>query len=219
MKPVIVNRLLLEQAARLRHQFFAVEKGWVPCNEQGLELDGYDDAALHMGVENNGRLIAYMRVLRGNGASGYMLDKDFRACLHDDSYLQLERHYGVELSRRVVHPALSRESSLEAVELLFQMFCQYVLYNNIKAVYLVQEPSYTPMLRRFFGLNFKPLQAEPYQFPDGTRVEVVGAKTDELMKGLVESGRWPRYEAFMERFPVLFERSDESSELLLESSL
>ena len=205
MQPaVLTNPQDLEQAALLRHQFFAIEKGWVPSNEQGLELDAYDPHALHFGVKQDGHLIAYMRALRGDSPCGFMLDKDFRACLSAEALAQLERRHGIELSRRVVHPELNRADAMAAVEILFQMFCQYALSDHIHAVYLVQEPSYTPMLKRLFGLNFQSLQDAPYQFADGTRVEVVAASASDLTAGLIDAGRWPRYEAFMRQYPQLF---------------
>ncbi len=192
----------LAEAGALRHRFFVVEKGWVGGSEGEPELDAYDAHAVHFGVRRDGALVGYMRALRGDCPTGYMLDHDFRACLGADQHAALERAYGVELSRRVVAPHLDRAETFATVELLFQSFAHYVLGNALRAVYLVQEPRYTPMLARMFGLPFRPLNPAPYRFPDGTVVDVVAATADALMAGLRAGGRWDRYRAFLAASPL-----------------
>lgn len=202
MKPVIVTHQRLQQAAQLRHLCCTADRqSWGPS----IEPDPYDAEALHLGIEQQGRLIACMRAIRGDRSCGYLLDSHLRDCLGHPEYAQLERRQGIELSGRAVHPELDQEQAMAAVEMLFKMFCQYALRDGIKAVYLVQAPSETLMLRRFLGLNFKPLQAAPHQLPSGKCLEVVGASTIDLLKGLIEHQRWPHYEAFMCRFIRLFD--------------
>lgn len=192
----------LAEAGALRHGFFVVEKGWVGGEAGEPELDAYDAHAVHFGVRRGGALIGYMRALRGDCPTGYMLDHDFRACLGDAQHAALERAQGVELSRRVVAPDLDRADAFATVELLFQAFAHFVLGSGLRAVYLVQEPRYTPMLARMFGLPFVPLNPVPHRFPDGTVVDVVGATTEALMEGLRASGRWDRYREFLAASPL-----------------
>ena len=207
MTPTIIDSNSLQAAGKLRHQFFVQEKAWVADGGSMLELDHYDPHALHFGVELNGELVAYMRGLRGDAPTGYMLDHDFYACLTPELHMCLERRNGMELSRRVVSNSLSRAEGLQAVELLFKTFSQYALGDDIKSVYLVQEPAYTPMLQRIFGLNFTTLNPEPYTFPDGTCGVVVSASSDDLIAGLKSRGKWSSYENFISTSKLQFNYS------------
>ena len=100
--------------------------------------------AIHHGVWLDGRLIGYMRALRGDEPGGMMLDHDFREALTD--------------------------------------------------------PSYGPMLRRFYGLPMRPLNAQPYTFADGTAVNVDHASIADLRAGIEQRGLLSSYDAFRARY-------------------
>lgn len=188
----------LGQAARLRYAFFVRERRWVRPDEsaEGAELDAYDPHAIHMGVFSGDTLLGYMRALRGDGPVGMMLDRDFRECMHDAEYARIERRGSVELSRRVIADDLPVSVRKAAAELLFQLFYAIVRAEGFDHVYLVQEPRYTEMLKRWFGLCFAPLNEAPYRFADGTVVNVDHASADTLLAGLDRSGRREGYERF-----------------------
>lgn len=200
----LVARLIdpddLEETGRLRHAYFVERKRWVPARASapGIELDEYEPHAIHMGVFNGQRLIGYMRALAGESLVGMMLDRDFRECLSADEFRRIERVGSVELSRRVVAEDLSMAQAREVAGLLFQLFYAVVKERGFKHVYLVQEPLHSAMLRRFYGLPFHPVGAQPYRFPDGTVVNVDHATTEELEQELRRRGLWDAYRRFAE---------------------
>lgn len=190
----------LPEAGRLRHTFFVEKKGWV--RGEGAvreELDAYDARAIHHGVFHEGRLVGYMRALRGAEPGGMMLDHDFREALTDEEYARVIRPGSVELSRRVVAPDLSVAEAKEVAGLLFKLFYVVCLEERFENLYLVQQPSYGPMLRRFYGLSLRPLNQKPYTFADGTVVNVDHASIGELLLGIEQRGLRPVYEAFLAR--------------------
>lgn len=188
----------LPEAGRLRHTFFVEKKGWVrgPGRE---ELDAYDARALHFGAFHDGQLVGYMRALRGAEPGGMMLDHDFREALTDAEYARIVRPGSVELSRRVVAPDLSVGQAKEVAGLLFQLFYVACVEERFENLYLVQQPSYGPMLRRFYGLALRPLNAVPYTFADGTVVNVDHASIADLLRGIEQRGLRPVYDAFLAR--------------------
>jgi N-acyl-L-homoserine lactone synthetase len=190
----------LREAGRLRHGFFVQERGWAKAASDDIELDVYDSVATHLGVFLKGRLVAYGRGLRGNGPKGMMLDRDFRAALRDDEYSRIIRHRSMEFSRRVVCPSLGAPERLAAAEHLFQLCFAVAMNAGIEHAYLVQEPAVGRVLERMFGLRFTPLNAKPYQFPDGTTVNVDYASITSIVTGLKRSGRWKNYETFSEQY-------------------
>lgn len=205
LEAAVVRLLLpeeLPEAGRLRHTFFVEKTGWVraPGAVEGEELDAYDARAIHHGVFLDGRLLGYMRALRGDEPGGMMLDHDFREALTDDEYARIIRPGSVELSRRVVAPELSVSEAKDVAGLLFKLFYVVCEQERFANLYLVQGPSYGPMLRRFFGLPMRPLNAQPYTFADGTAVNVDHASIVDLKAGIEKRGLLPAYEAFMTRY-------------------
>jgi N-acyl-L-homoserine lactone synthetase len=192
----------LPEAGRLRHGFFVDKTGWVrdASAVPGEELDAYDARAIHHGVFHAGRLVGYMRALRGDEPGGMMLDHDFREALTDDEYARVAHPKSVELSRRVVAPDLALADAKAVAGLLFKLFYVVCLEERFENLYLVQGPSYGPMLRRFYGIELRPLNAKPYTFSDGTMVNVDHASIADLLRGIERRGLRPEYEAFHARY-------------------
>ncbi|MFZ5445883.1 MAG: N-acyl amino acid synthase FeeM domain-containing protein [Myxococcota bacterium] len=186
----------LEQAGRLRWAYFVEQRGWVEGGPGAVEFDRYDPHALHLGVFEHGRLLAYLRVLTADAPTGLMLDHDFRACLTPGQHAALPRTRLVELSRRVVAPGLTAGQVRMAVELLFMLFHSVARERGFEHVLVVQEPRQRRVLQRCFGIELAPLNAEPYTFEDGTSVTVDVATLASLRAALAATARLERYERF-----------------------
>lgn len=59
---------LVNEALRIRHTVYCEELGWEPTNEQGVEVDGYDENALHclLKAVNSQRYIGCVRIVLPN---------------------------------------------------------------------------------------------------------------------------------------------------------
>lgn len=203
--PLTARRLRsdeLHDAGRLRHAFFVRQKSWVPASAAGteVELDDYDRSAIHLGVFDGPSLVGYMRAVAGESAGGFMLDREFRECLSDEEYATIVRPGSVELSRRVIAEHLSPLQAKPVAGLLFKLFYVVVVEERFSNIYLVQEPSYSLMLRKLYGLAFAPINARPYRFPDGTTVNVDHGSVEGLLRALDQHGRRAEYEDFRARY-------------------
>lgn len=61
------NPRLMALAWRLRYRVFLEGLGWEIPSSDGLEWDGLDEAAEHLAVLRDGRMLAYLRLLPASG--------------------------------------------------------------------------------------------------------------------------------------------------------
>ena len=109
----------LVKAFRLRHRVFAEDLKWVPTTRNELEIDGYDAAAVHVGVfDGEDRLLAYVRVLTAERR--YMLEDEFRCVLGPEGALRKEGD-SCELTRFCVDPH-AREQEVATAFGTFPLF-------------------------------------------------------------------------------------------------
>lgn len=84
-----------EEAYRLRHQVFAEELGWVPKNENGLEIDSYDSDCTMVGLFVHNRMIGCFRILLPT--QQFMIEKEFNAIIGD--YKIIKTPITIEVTR------------------------------------------------------------------------------------------------------------------------
>ncbi len=180
---------LMLECARLRYAYFVQHKQWVPasCAHPGIEQDGYDAHALHIGTWDEGGVAAYLRVLPFDPIVGFMLDLELSCLLSEGERRDLPREGAVELSRLVVRTdVLSRRSCAgepHAVELLLKRLYQESKERGFERFYIVVEEGWLlPFIRRF-GLPFQVI-GTPYVFPDGTKTVAAVATLEELEAGM-----------------------------------
>jgi N-acyl-L-homoserine lactone synthetase len=68
-------------AYSLRHQIFAEELGWVPCNETKKEIDRYDCSCTQVGIFARGCLIACLRI--HSPVDQFMIENEFKTIIGD----------------------------------------------------------------------------------------------------------------------------------------
>jgi acyl homoserine lactone synthase len=157
------------KAQKLRHAVFAEELGWVQGNEEGLEIDDYDQGAFHFGVfDRNENLKAYLRIVTSENS--YMLEKAFPFLVFNPAEIRKERDT-VEVSRLCVAPEARTETFSgnfgvhTATMLLYKGVYHWCLKNRKQYIYLVVEQK----VFRLLGAKGFPcrLVGEPKAMPDG----------------------------------------------------
>lgn len=179
----------LKACFRLRYCYFVEQRGWVKENLEtpGLERDGYDDHALHIGVWDEQGVAAYLRALPFNPQVGFMLDRELSCLLSDEQRQDLSREGAVELSRLVVRPdVLSCRpcAGPHAVELLLRRLYHQAKGHGFGRFYIVVEEGWLAPFARRFGLPFQAVGA-PRVFPDGTKTVAATATLADLEAGML----------------------------------
>lgn len=182
------DTLAVSQSRQLRHRYFVETKNWVMpnSNDAAGESDHYDDFAYHLGIFENGKLLAYLRALPWGEERGFMLEHDFRCLLSDEALADLHRTQSWEISRLVLAPDLSPDAVMPVTELLFKLLYQLGLQHQIERLYAVVEPGWLRRFQRCFHLPFRALGSS-HRFPDGTRAVAAHASLRDLESSLQEA--------------------------------
>jgi N-acyl amino acid synthase of PEP-CTERM/exosortase system len=101
---------LLERSYRMRYQVYCIERGFLPADQypDKLEVDRYDDHAVHLGVlTTSGELVATARLVEWSDAGLPLLDHC--ELFPDETSLQDPAFRMVELSR-LVSPKYNRRA-------------------------------------------------------------------------------------------------------------
>lgn len=151
-------------AYHLRHRVFCQELRWVPCKENGLEIDTYDSHAVSFGVFNESELLACLRVIMPE--TPFMLENEFLS-LAEGGYNIRKESDTAELSRLSVatEARCIRVSGYSISVLLLKGLYHWCLNNNIRYLYAVTEQK----IHRLFcakGFPWK-LIGKPTTMPDG----------------------------------------------------
>jgi N-acyl-L-homoserine lactone synthetase len=179
----IIDRRWFEEIGKLRYHFFCSKKGWVENSaESNVELDSYDDHAVHFGVFSGNELVGYMRALLASAPCGMMIDHDFRQCLTDEEFKLIRRENSLELSRRVTSLNLTSKEQLAVVQHLFYEFYYYCRLHGIEHVYTVQ---------------FRAINRESYTFANGSCVNVDYSSTSEHETHFTSTGMIADYISYV----------------------
>lgn len=187
----------------LRHDYFVADRGWVRPDvaHPFCETDEYDSHCHHLGVFENEKLVAYLRVLPSTAACGFMLDHEFRCLLSEAEHTELPRQHAVELSRLVVAPDATVVSQArrnrQIMELLLKLLYKLSLTEHYEHFYIEVEASWLQPFMRRYGLPFTPLGA-PYIFPDGTETVLAHATLENLERA-VRDRSLAKYEWYRSR--------------------
>ncbi len=179
----------MRECARLRHAYFVQCRQWVPesCVHSGLEQDGYDAHALHLGIWDEEGVAAYLRVLPFEPRVGFMLDRELSCVLTEEERYSLPREGSVELSRLVVRSDVLahryRGAKSYPVELLLKRLYQVSKERGFTRFYIVVEAGWLRPFARRFGLPFS-IIGTPHTFPDGTKTVAAMATLEELEVGM-----------------------------------
>lgn len=73
----------------LRHQIFAEELGWVPCNETKKEIDRYDWNCIQIGIFARGCLIACLRI--HFPTNQFMIENEFEAIIGEHKVVKTQQ--------------------------------------------------------------------------------------------------------------------------------
>ncbi|WP_243359584.1 acyl-homoserine-lactone synthase [Fundidesulfovibrio terrae] len=162
---------------RLRHEVFAESLRWVPVRNDGLECDAYDDDAVHFGVFEGPRLLAYLRVIKPGRR--FMVESDFRSMVGPHYTIRKDSRTG-EMSRLCLSPYAKQLMRAENFGYnSIQMMLHKCVYhwcnaNDIRYLYLAVEKKVYRMMR-ICGFVCRPI-GDPVVMPDG--VEAVAAILD-----------------------------------------
>lgn len=175
----------LSACYRLRYDYFVVQKQWIEqrSNDLQSECDDFDPYCHHLGVFEGAKLLGYLRALPWSEEHGFMLEHDFRCLLCDKELAGIYRTHSLEISRLVLAPGLSPDTTLRVTELLFKLLYQFSRQNEVEHLYAVIEPAWLRRFQRCFHLPFQAM-GKTYRFPDGTRAVAAHACISDLEESL-----------------------------------
>jgi N-acyl-L-homoserine lactone synthetase len=157
------------QAFGLRHRIFAEKLQWVPQAEDCLEIDAYDDVAIHFGAfDEDGRLLAYVRLLTAD--QSFMIEREF-SCIIGQCYPIRKENDTCELTRFCVDPdarneIISAEEGLfDVTMLLFKGVYLWCVNCGIRFIYGVTDR----IIHKYLNMKGFPYKmiAKPMKMPDG----------------------------------------------------
>jgi len=157
------------KAYRLRHQVFAEDLQWVPRTESELEVDAYDEPAVHFGVLDDAeKLLAYVRLLTADRT--FMLEREFRCTLGSDRALQ-KGSATCELTRFCVEQSARGDvvrtefGDFPLFMLLFKGLYQWSLQRGIHVIYAVTDR----IVYKLLSMRGFPCErmGSPVKMPDG----------------------------------------------------
>jgi N-acyl amino acid synthase of PEP-CTERM/exosortase system len=156
-----------EEAYRLRHQVFAEELGWVPCNMDRREVDDYDENCILVGLFAKNKLIACLRILLP--FQQFMLDKEFKDILGEHKMQKTEDT--IEVTRFCVSSVvrksqvITKYGNYPMVMALEKAFYNWCRFNGMDNVYMVVSKNFFRLLN-LLGMPCKAI-APAVKMPDG----------------------------------------------------
>lgn len=163
----LVKEYEKEAAYRLRHKVFAEELGWVPCNQDGREMDDYDSDCVLVGLCAADKLIACLRILLP--FQKFMLEKEFKDILGDHKIQKTKNT--IEVTRFCVASAVRKKQVVTkygkfpiimALERAFYNWCRL---NGMDNVYMVVSKNFFRLLN-LLGMPCSAI-APAVKMPDG----------------------------------------------------
>lgn len=180
------------KAYRLRHEIFAEELKWVPTAPDGLEVDDYDDLAVHLGVfDKEEQLLAYMRVIVPG--QPFMMENEFQHLVGPNHKIRRGPDTA-EISRLCVAP-IARNDTVSgnfgmhstSILILKGLYCWSMLH-GVNYIYAETEEK----VYRLFKLKGFPWKAigKPVIMPDGIKAVAIMMSWQEF----VDTNRYKRPE-------------------------
>ena len=156
-----------EEAYRLRHQVFAEELKWVPCNQNGMEIDDYDSNCVLVGLFASDKLIACLRILLP--FQKFMLEKEFKEILGGQEIKKTQET--IEVTRFCVakevrkSQVITEYGNFPVIMALEKAFYNWCRFNGMDDVYMVVSKNFFRLLN-LLGMPCKAL-APAVKMPDG----------------------------------------------------
>lgn len=143
---------VLEDAFKLRHRVFAESLRWVAPHPKGIETDGYDAHAHHFVVENNAKVVGYLRILCGGLGVALMLENEFR--LLNPQSNTINEIGNLEITRICTDPTLNASTKASVSMLLYKTAYLWSVRKNIDLWHVVVTGDYLKNLV-WLGFPFK----------------------------------------------------------------
>lgn len=123
----------------LRHKVYCEHLRWVPASITGLEIDAYDQGAVHIGAfRRDGKLAATMRFILHDAP--YMLEKEFLAVL-PNGYRVRKGRDTAEVTRLATLVPIERDRAANkfVLDVIFKGMYAWSRANRIRRLYFVVE--------------------------------------------------------------------------------
>lgn len=174
----LVNDFEKKDAYRLRHQVFVEELGWVPPQEDAMEIDNYDKDCVLVGLYARSELIACLRILLPY--QKFMIEKEFKEIAGEHKVEKTEDT--IEVTRFCVSGRVrkcqvdTRYGKFPVVMALEKAFYNWCRYNGMDTVYMVVSKNFLRLLN-LLGMPCNSV-APPVKMPDGvTAVAAISSWT------------------------------------------
>lgn len=149
----IISSIEFEQVYKMRNDVFVKELGWVDTNGY-VETDAHDSHAVHFGVFDDKKLVAYLRAIEADHFSNFMIFHEFKSLLQEDirsALLESESQHkslSVEISRLFVKKELRDRN---VTSLLFKELCRWAIEKKYVYLYCVMTKSlYEELISKYF---------------------------------------------------------------------
>jgi len=163
----LTNAYEKKEAYCLRHRVFAEELMWVPRNQDGMEIDVYDNHCVLIGLFANDQLIACLRILLP--FQKFMLEKEFKEILGGQQVNKTQETIEVtrfciaqEVRKSQVITEYGNFPVIMALEKAFYTWCRF---NGMDDVYMVVSKNFFRLLN-LLGMPCKAV-APAVKMPDG----------------------------------------------------
>lgn len=156
-----------KDAYHLRHQVFAEELGWVPHNQDAMEIDDYDKNCVLVGLFAGDKLIACLRVLLP--FQQFMIENEFKGLLGGHKVRKSENT--IEVTRFCVSSSVRKSEvvtkygNFPIVMALEKAFYNWCRFNGVDNVYMVVSKTFFRLLN-LLGMPCTAV-APTVQMPDG----------------------------------------------------
>ncbi len=145
-----IHKTEIKDYFNFRYRIFCQELGWVPKNEDKLEIDRYDQFGYckHIGsFLPSGKIIACMRLILPS-KYGWMLQNELKEFLGKSPIPEC-RNNAVELTRLGIDKEVRNYNSSSILLGLYKFIYQWSLKNRIIRWYFVTSKKFILLLKRF----------------------------------------------------------------------
>lgn len=121
VKTIQTQSRKFREAVELRHKIFCEELRWLPSRANGVEVDQYDEHAIHFGAINwFGELVGYSRIVLSEPL-GFMLENEMAALLPPTG-VPAPREEAIEISRLAVAPVYRKINTQEGYKISSNLY-------------------------------------------------------------------------------------------------
>lgn len=190
----ISNDVEIHSALVARKKVFVDELAWVNSKTE-YETDRYDIIAKHFGVFEDDKIFAYVRAIKGEHFSQFMLFKEFRPLLTEKVYAELtnlstrEKMQSIELSRLFVDKNLRNKN---LTDILFKKVNEWAFPKHYVKWYAVMtDELYKMLISQGYVIKFLSKGSFTKDAPDCIvgYVDLIKTK-DSLSKANPQAHNW-----------------------------